>query len=297
LIPIVMLGTPPLRVLATRSGLASSEGVELVKVGLAGVVTAPMYWLLTSSDRWFLERFHGADDVGIYSIGYSVAIIGMMMNTAVMAVWQPEAAREYEANQAHARKSLGGLMSRLIAVMAVVWLAATAAGGDVVRWLANERFHAAARYIPYIAGGVFFYGVLRLATTGLLVATQLKWAAWWWLAGGVLCMMLNLALVPEHGGMGAAITQSISFAFIAAGILATAQRRFHVDLNWIRLVPTMAVILVTGIYLYPPWHGSPAVSLLMKLPVGIAVAGVVAAVAAPDWCAIGIAQLRRWMRR
>jgi hypothetical protein len=50
----------------------------------------------------------------------------------------------------------------------------------------------------------------------------------------------------------------------------------------------MAVILVTGIYLYPPWHGSPAVSLLMKLPVGIAVALGVGWTMAPDWCVKGI---------
>ena len=187
----------------------------MIKIGLAGVVTAPMYWLLSSSDRWFLQHYHGAEAVGVYSIGYSVAIVGMMVNTAVMAVWLPEAAREYEEDPARAQVTLGRLMSRLAAAMAVIWLAVAAAGGDIVRWLANERFHAAADYVPYIAGGVFFYGVLRLANTGLLLAKQLNWAALWWLAGGVVCALLNLALVPRFGGVGAAITQCVSFAFIA----------------------------------------------------------------------------------
>ena len=74
-----------------RSRLTRSEGVALIKIGLAGVVTAPMYWLLTASDRWFLQHFHGAEAVGVYSIGYSVAIVGMMVNSAVIAVWTPEA--------------------------------------------------------------------------------------------------------------------------------------------------------------------------------------------------------------
>jgi O-antigen/teichoic acid export membrane protein len=291
--PMLMLGMPQLQQLARRSQLTANEGIELIKVGFAGVITAPMYWLLTSSDRWFLQHFHGSDAVGIYSIGYSVAIIGMMMNTAVLAVWQPESAREYEADEARARISLGALMSRLIAAMAVVWLAATAAGGDLVRLLADERFHSAARYVPYIAGGVFFYGVLRLATTGLLVAKQLKWAASWWLAGGVLCLLLNLLLVPQHAGMGAAITQSISFAFIAAGVLATAQRIYRMNLNWIRLAPSLIVIFVIGLYMLRPWHDSAAVSLLMKLPAGIAVAVGVAWAMAPDWCVKGVQLLQK----
>ena len=75
-----------------------------------------------------------------------------------------------------------------------------AAGGDIVRWLANERFHAAADYVPYIAGGVFFYGVSLLAESASLLAKQLNWAALWWLVGGLVCTLLNLALVPRYDG-------------------------------------------------------------------------------------------------
>ncbi|MCC6134850.1 MAG: hypothetical protein IT491_05670 [Gammaproteobacteria bacterium] len=94
--------------------------------------------------------------MGIYSIGYSVAIVGMMVNSAVMSVWLPEATREYEQDPARAQMTLGRFMSRLIAAMALIWLVVAATGGDIIRWLANERFHATADVVPYIAGGVFF---------------------------------------------------------------------------------------------------------------------------------------------
>ena len=293
LIPVLLLGTPPIFGLIKRSDLTWDEGAAIVKIGLAGIVTAPMYWLLSSSDRWFLQHYHGAESVGVYSIGYSVAIIGMMVNSAVMTVWQPEAAREYEEDRARAPDTLGKLMSRLVAAMAIIWLAATAAGGDLVRWLANERFHAAAGYVPYIAGGVFFYGLLRLANTGLLLAKQLQWSAFWWLVGGLVCTVLNLMLVPRYGGLGAAVTQSISFAFIAVGIFATAQTKFRIHLDWGRLAAVMFVVLAAGALLERPWHATPLFSLLLKLPIGIAVAVIVAWVTAPDWCAKGVDHLRR----
>jgi len=293
LIPVLLLGTPPIFGLTKRSDLTWDEGAAIVKIGLAGIVTAPMYWLLSSSDRWFLQHYDGAESVGIYSIGYSVAIIGMMVNTAVMTVWQPEAAREYEEDRARAPGTLGKLMSRLVVAMAIIWLAATAAGGDIVRWLANERFHAAAGYVPYIAGGVFFYGLLRLANTGLLLAKQLQWSAFWWLLGGLVCLVLNLLLVPRYGGMGAAVTQSISFAFIAVGIFATAQTKFRILLDWGRLAAVMLVVLAAGAFLERPWHAAPFFSLLMKLPIGIAVAVIVTWMTAPDWCAKAVDHLRR----
>ena len=188
-------------------------------------------------------------------------------------------------------------MSRLMAAMAIVWLVVTAAGGDIIRWLADERFHAAAEYVPYIAGGVFFYGLLRLAGTGLLLARQLQWSAFWWLAGGLVCVAGNFALVPQWGGVGAAATQSISFAVIAVGIFATAQTKYRVDLNWGRLATVVLVVLAAGAFMDHPWHPTPYVSLSTKLPIGIVIAGIVAWVAAPDWCAMGIANLRRWIIR
>jgi O-antigen/teichoic acid export membrane protein len=293
LIPVLFLGTPSIAGLAKPSGLTRKEGAALIKIGLAGVVTAPLYWLLSSSDRWFLQYNHGAEAVGVYSIGYSVGIVGMMINGAVITVWLPEAAREYEQDPTRAPLNLGRLMNRIVVVMALIWLAVAAAGGDIVRWLANERFHDAADYVPYIAAGVFFYGVLRLADTGLLIAKQLNWAALWWLAGGVVCTLLNMALVPRYGGLGAAITQSIGFAVMSIGILSTAQTRFPLCLSWIRLAINIAMILAAGLVMIHPWHATPPISLLMKLPFGIVVAAVSVWITAPDWCARGIGYLCR----
>ena len=293
LIPVLLLGTPSIAGLAKPSGLTRKEGAALIKIGLAGVVTAPMYWLLSSSDRWFLQYYHGAEAVGVYSIGYSVGIVGMMINGAIISVWLPEAAREYEQDPERARATLGGLMHRLMVLMALIWLVVAAAGGDIVRWLANERFHAAADYVPYIAGGVFFYGVLRLADTGLLIAKQLKWAALWWLAGGVVCTVLNVALVPRYGGLGAAITQSIGFAFMSIGIFSTAQTKFPVCLGWSRLAINIAMILAASLVMIHPWHATAPISLLMKLPFGIVVAAISIWIAAPDWFARGIEYLRQ----
>ena len=293
LIPVLFLGTPSIAGLAKPSGLTRKEGAALIKIGLAGVVTAPMYWLLSSSDRWFLQYYHGAEAVGVYSIGYSVAIVGMMINIAVITVWLPEAAREYEQDPERAQVTLGRLMDRLVVVMALIWLAVAAAGGDIVRWLANESFHAAADYVPYIAGGVFFYGVLRLADTGLLIAKQLNWAALWWLAGGVVCTLLNVALVPRYGGVGAAITQSIGFAFMSIGILSTAQTKFPLCLGWSRLAINIAMILAAGLVMIHPWHATALMSLLMKLPFGIVVAAISVWITAPDWCAQAMEYLCR----
>ena len=293
LIPVMMLGVPSVAQLLKPSGLKPGEGLTLLKIGLAGVITAPMYWLLSSSDRWFLQFFHGTGSVGIYSLGYNFAFVGVMVNTAVMTVWLPESAREYEQDPETARVVLGRLMSRLIAGMALVWLAVASSGGDLVRWLANSRFHGAADVVPFIAGGVFFYGVAQLALYGLLLVKQLKWAAVWWFAGGLVCLTLNLSLVPRMGAIGAAVTQTLSFAFVAFAILATSQAKYRLELTWPRLAAVLVIVIGAGLVMIPPWSRVAPLSIVIKFPVGVMISVLVAWIIAPDWWARGIDQIRQ----
>jgi O-antigen/teichoic acid export membrane protein len=283
LVPVLLLGTPSIAGLVRPSTLQRKDGLSLVGIGLGAIVTAPMYWLLSSSDRWFLQHYDGTASVGIYSLGCTVALTGMMVNSAIMSVWIPEASREFENDSSKARDILGSLMTRLIALMAILWLVVASSGADILRWLANKRFHAAGDIVPYIAGGVFFYGIVHLSMTGLLLVKKFNWAVLWWLVGGLFSGLLNLALVPRYGGVGAAITQCSSFAFISIGMLVTSQTLFRMHLDWSRLSAVLGIVVCAGAAMVPQWHASAPASLVMKLPVGIVVAGLVAWLIARDW--------------
>jgi O-antigen/teichoic acid export membrane protein len=282
LIPVVMLGIPSIGMLGKASGLKQNERVGVFKIGLAGMVTAPMYWVLSSLDRWILGYFEDAASVGIYTIGYSVAITGMMVNNAIISVWLPEASREYEKDPEAARVQLGVLAGRLVGLLAIVWLAITAGGGDAVRLLAGPRFHEAATVVPFIALGVFFYGVLHLANASLLLMKKLNYAMWWWLAGAALCLLLNLILVPMLGRFGAAVTQAISFAFIAAGIVYSAQKAYPIKVGLRRLGLLITGTFVLGAIMQPAWASTSTQSLLLKFPVGLAMAFLVFKSLAPE---------------
>jgi O-antigen/teichoic acid export membrane protein len=282
LIPVLMLGLPVFERLLKPSGLSSLDRRNILNIGIAGTLTAPAYWVLSSSDRWFLGYFEDAASVGIYSVGYSVAIMGMMANNAILAVWTPETAREYESNPDLAQANLGRVAERIVAGFACIWLAVTAAGGDVIRLLAAPSFHGAANLIPFIAASVLFHGIIHLANASLLLVKRLNIAMWCWIAGGLFCMLLNFILVPWLGRMGAALTQTISFATMALAITIAAQKCYPLRLNWKRLgiMLTGIVIIATG--MYPAWANAPSLSLMLKLPFGVLIVSIVLKIMAPE---------------
>jgi len=61
---------------------------------------------------------------------------------------------------------------------------------------------------------------------------------------------------------------------------------FRIYLDWWRLAIAALIILIAGILMAPPWHGSAPFSLMLKMPFGIMVAVIVAWLMASD-CALG----------
>jgi O-antigen/teichoic acid export membrane protein len=290
---VMMTGMPRLSVLTRSSSLNTGTRSEVISLGIPVVFTAAMYWVMSSSDRWLIAAFSDQYSVGIYSFVNGIASLGFMLNNAIIMTWQPEAFRAYEENNTTSKYVLGRLWARLVAMMLIVWLTVAASGGDILRLLADPRFHSGASYIPWLAGGVFFYGVSTLANTGLLLSKDIKPAAYSWVLAGIVNVLINIAAIPRWGAIGAAVSNCFSYAFVAIAIMTISQRRVALDIPWRLLVTTSLVVFFMGGLMSVPWNSSPVFSMALKLPVGIIAATAIVRVMAPDWFARITAKLRK----
>jgi O-antigen/teichoic acid export membrane protein len=283
LVTIGLLGLPPLSALAAPSGLNAQERRRIVALGIPCMVSAPMFWVLSSLDRWFLNGYCGQETVGVYSFVYNLATVGTMLNSALTLVWFPEAANRFEEDPEAAGRILGRLWERLVVMLMLVWLLVAMTGGDLVRLLADARFHGGTRYVPWLAGGMFFYGVSSLANTGLLLAKRMQPVAWWWLVGGVVSVTFNALFIPRFGAGAAAVTGCASFALIAVGVMVASQRTCALTISWARVGLAGAVIGAAGTLCAGPWQDRPLLSLCLKLPAAVAIAAGIMRLTAPDW--------------
>jgi O-antigen/teichoic acid export membrane protein len=280
---VALLGLPDTAILRKTSGLPLSRRREVMRLGLTAMVTAPLFWLMNSADRWFLGLWRGEGELGVYAFASGLGMIGLMLNNGIVLTWFPEMNRAYESGGEEATASIGRMWARLVASLLVVWMAVSAAGGDVLRLLSDPRFHEGARFVPWIAGGAFFYGVALLANTGLFLRKDLTPLAGWWTAGATLNVALNAGLVRGTGAMGAAIAACLGFALIASGVTFSSQARIRLPIPWGRLFAAGGFAVVCGTILSFPWAVSPIRSLLVKFPAGMVCATALMAVVAPDW--------------
>lgn len=282
-VTVALLGLPSPATLFRSSGLPPERRRDLLRMGFATVVTAPMFWLMNSADRWFLGAWSGQESLGIYAFASGIGLTGMLLNSAVTLAWFPEMSREYETSRENSPAAIGRIWARLAGLHMIVWVAVSAAGGDLILLLADRRFHEGAPLVPWLAAGVFFYGIAALANTGLVLRKNLAPTAAWWLVGAAANVACNTMLVRPLGPMGASLAACLGFAVIAAGMTWSAQSRLYLPIPWGRLAAAAAVSLAAGVLMHVPWGSSPFGSLLVKFPVGAAVAAVLARIVAPDW--------------
>lgn len=289
---LALLGLPPLRRLGRPSGLPATQRREVLKLGFASAMTAPMQWILSSTDRWFLDAFWGREVTGIYAFAASLGLAGMLVNTGMVLVWFPEVTRAYEMGGPSRAPEIARLFARALGLIMGVWLAVSALGGDALRLLADPRFHAGAPLIPWMAGGVFFAGLGHLANTGPFLQKNLNPTVAWWIASAVAGVVFQAALVPSYGAQGAAVATVGAYALLGGGLLATAQARLRLPLPGARLVMASGATLGMGLLLAPPWEAHPGSSLMLKLPVLTLALSLPAIILAPDWVARVLRRIR-----
>lgn len=271
-----LLKTPSLRrVLAEHKAIDAGKARQILAVGWPVMITAPAFWIVGSADRWFLGAAASAAEVGVYAIGVSFGTLGMMLNSAVLSAWVPEIIREYEHNTDGSYRTFGQAKRLLILAYAFVWMAITMFSPELVRMLVDARYYGAIAVVPWIAGGVFFYGCAHLFNTVFVLERRMQVMAVIWMIAIVFSVFLNAAIVPRYGMLGAAIVQCFVFAIAAIMHWWFSQKIKAIAVFSPALIVQLLLILAIGCLGYF-WQASNLFStLLVKLMAICAIAAVV----------------------
>lgn len=190
---------------------------EILRFGMPLVASAALSFLITSSDRYIIEFFHGNAQVGIYSAGFTM--VDRIITMLFMAVATPSfplivQQLEQEGPRA-ARKQMyrNGLAVLILVLPACAGLLLT--NEHLVGLLIGEDFReGAVEVIPWIVLASVLNGLsAHYFAHTFHLAKRSKRLFWIQIPVAVLNLMLNFLLIPKFGFMGAA------YAAFASSIL------------------------------------------------------------------------------
>ncbi len=139
---------------------------------------------------------------------------------------------------------------------------------EVSRWIdADPAYVQTEGLVVLTAGGFAFYGLYYIVVNVLYAAGRTQAVAVSVGAAALLNLVLNLALIPTAGVVGAAIATLVSYAALAVGTARMAQASTPIAYSWRSLAIVTA--LTTGLWLAgagsASWDAGPRLALRVAL--------------------------------
>ena len=234
-------------------------GAPLVPVAIA-------YGVITSLDRYMLQRTRSLEDVAVYGVAIKFFALVTMAVSAFQLAYGPFAFARANSPDA------GRLYARVLAAyVAAASLAAMLAGlfaPEALAVLVPATYAGAAGPAAFLAFAAVAQGAYYVVSVGIGLA--LKTPLLGWSAGGaaVMAAVANLLLAPRLGPLGAGIATTLGYVTSAALAYVVAQRVHPVPFRGVRLALTFALALaltVAGQRLVPPGGGGVVAKLLIAL--------------------------------
>lgn len=214
------------------------------------------WWVLDASDRFILRHFTAARIVAIYSVGYAIGRILIMVSQAINQAWtpffyatvkeqHPEAKTIFSYTATYYTLVVGGL-GLLIAVFA----------REAVLFFGGHNYLSASHVTPLIVIAAVVQGMFYVPSRGLFLVKKTGSLPVVLAAGAATNIGLNFVMIPAWGMMGAAIATVIGYAVTVALTFVVSQRHYRITYQTRRLVMILAVLCV-GTALASVVHPNP----------------------------------------
>jgi O-antigen/teichoic acid export membrane protein len=211
-------------------GFSASRFKKLGSFGFPLIASAIAFFVINSSDRYFLTFLRGLSTVGVYEFGYRIGLIMSVLVGAFVVAWPPlmyRIAREKEAPSIYAR-----VLTYFTLAAGFVFLTLASFSPEIAALLApaDENYEGTAGFIWAILLSYLVQGIYYIFTVGVTITDKVKWIAIVVVAGAVVNVLANLALIPLFGMHGAAWATLTSFLTLA--VLMWAAARHEYPMRW-----------------------------------------------------------------
>lgn len=245
----------------------ASYGFPLVAGNLAA-------WILSLSDRYFLQFYRGGQEVGIYSASYRIAEHSMVLIASLFALTSGSIIFDIWENKGeNASKEVMHNITRLYIMVGIpVAVGLCALAKPIITILTGTQFHQGYKIVPLVVAGAFMLGLQQRFHAGLFFHKKNKYIMLSIFISGLANLGLNFLLVPQYGYMAAATTTLISYCILLLCVILTSRLIFIWQFPFRTLLRTTGAAVIMGTivhYIGNEGFSIPIIGILASIAAGI----------------------------
>ena len=224
--------------------------------GLPLVTTVIFGFVISSSDRFVIGFFMGAEKVGIYSAAYGIGSLILMFSSYILYILRPTIYDSFDKKKIDEVKiylSYSWKYLLMFSIPSVFGLSILAK--PLLANLTTTEFIAEGEFIvPIVAISTVYYGAAMIFGTIILSFNRPRIFAGVFGFAAVLNLGLNIIFVPRWGVIGAAITTFIAYYLLTIVVwyMSYKQIKFDIQLGFIAKSIMASVVATFVIWLLKP---------------------------------------------
>ncbi|MBI4167044.1 MAG: oligosaccharide flippase family protein [Acidobacteria bacterium] len=238
---------------------------EMLRYSVPLFISGLGSFVLVFSDRFFLRRYGDLTQVGIYALGYKLAmIVNLVVGGPFRLTWQWqqfELAKKENAKVMYAKIQIYQLLVSVSVGLAIALLAK-----DALRILSPTSYWGASQIVPIIAFCYVLDNVRSMILSGVLVQRMTHSLIPIAVAAALINVTLNFLLIPHFLAMGAAVATLLSYLAYLAMTHSVAQRAFFIRYEYGRnlaVVASAGLVYLAGTLIHLELLPSILVNLLL----------------------------------
>jgi O-antigen/teichoic acid export membrane protein len=232
-------------------------------------------WALSLSDRAILQRYVSLFDLGVYSVGYQIGSVMIMIGMAIANAWNPFLFRRAAEAGESAKPGLSKLVTYFTMTIAVIAVFLCLFAREIIDLLSSQSFHAAYSIVPIVVAAYFWNSLYVVPAGFLLLEKKTNYLPIATVIAGILNVTLNFLFVPRFGIIAAAWSTFWAFLvlFLIVWLVALRTYPFPYEYGRISIVIAFASALVLlGVAIATTDLGSVLLKLLLVATIPVALA-------------------------
>jgi O-antigen/teichoic acid export membrane protein len=185
---------------------------ELLIFCLPLIPNALMWWIMNTSNRYFITFFIGMGATGLFAVATKFPSLLNILNTIFFQAWQMSAIEEAGS------KNKKGFYNDVYKYYSFILIVSTSLLLVLIKFITKiliaPEFYISWKYIPLLLLSIVFSSLSSFLGTNYIAAKDTKGIFISSMLGGIINLVLNFVLIPFIGINGAALSVLISYFFI-----------------------------------------------------------------------------------
>lgn len=219
---------------------------SLINYSLPLLPNVICWWLISSSNRFFISNYLGLEENGIYAVATKFSSILETFTIIIYQAWQETAIKQFKSSDKNSYFSK--VLNTYILVLAIMAITFVFILKMNYSWLVSSKYLQSIDYLYPLSISVIFYALAAFLDMGYQCSKQTIKTLPAIIITTILNLLLNYLFIQKYNIYGVILSSIISYMFLFIYRLFDTRKYFVIKISLKVIFPIF--LLLSGYFVY-----------------------------------------------